>query len=108
MELLDLTQLKLTLREFAKQRAWEKFHSPKNLSMALACESAELLEIFQWLKEEDSFNLNPDSCKHVAQEIADIILYAVRLADILAIDVDKAIKDKLVLNAQKYPGGSLE
>lgn len=105
MEILDLTLLKLQLSEFAKARAWEKFHSPKNLSMALSCESAELLEIFQWLSEQESYpdRLSLAQQTHAAQELADILIYAIRMADILKINLATAISEKIVLNAQKYP-----
>jgi len=105
MEILDLSLLKLELREFARARAWEKFHNPKNLSMALTCESAELLEIFQWLNEQDSYvdKLSPAQKEHAAQELADILIYATRMADILEINLVTAIKDKIKLNVQKYP-----
>jgi dCTP diphosphatase len=108
METLDITSLKIELSEFAKARAWGKFHSPKNLSMALTCESAELLEIFQWLTEQESHvnALSTEQKEHAAQELADIIIYAVRLADILDINLVMAIKQKIILNAQKYPLGA--
>lgn len=105
MEILDIAQLKQTLKDFATARHWEKFHSPKNLAMALTCESAELLEIFQWLAEQESYaaKFDADKKQHIAQELADILLYATRLADILDIDLVTAIQEKLRLNAKKYP-----
>ncbi|MEH6649273.1 MAG: nucleotide pyrophosphohydrolase [Motiliproteus sp.] len=99
----DLHQLKLYLRDFAKQRDWQQFHSPKNLSMALTVEAAELLEQFQWLSEEQSHKLTPDQHLAVSDEIADIQVYLVRLADQLDIDILSAVARKTRLNEAKYP-----
>lgn len=96
----DLTQ---QLRDFARERDWEQFHSPKNLAMALIVEAAELVEHFQWLTEAQSQMLAPDRREPVAQELADVLLYLVRLADCLNIDLMDAAQRKLLLNAQKYP-----
>jgi len=99
----ELEDLREQLREFARERDWEQFHSPKNLAMALAVESAELLEVFQWLREDESRRLSPDALARADEEIADVLLYLVRLADQLGIDPVAAAKRKMVANARKYP-----
>ena len=99
----DLEALRARLREFTEARDWDQFHSPKNLSMALAAESAELLEIFQWLTEEQSRELPPDKRAAAADEIADVLLYLIRLADQLGIDPVAEARRKLAENAEKYP-----
>jgi len=91
------------LGRFAKERDWEQFHSPKNLSMALAVEIAELMEHFQWLTEEQSCNLDQKTLAKVKEEIGDIQIYLARLADQLGIDPLLAAKEKLQKNAEKYP-----
>lgn len=100
---LDIAALQQTLREFAAERDWNQFHSPKNLAMALSVEASELVEIFQWLTEAQSAALDADTRAAVAEEIADVQIYLARLADRLNIDIPKAVDDKLALNAQKYP-----
>jgi len=99
----SLDDLRNQLREFANARDWEQFHSPKNLSMALIVEAAELAEHFQWLTESQSRTLDQEKREQVAQELADVLLYLVRLADRLDIDLLDAARRKLVINAQKYP-----
>lgn len=98
-----LTQLRDSLRRFAAERDWDQFHSPKNLAMALAVEAAELLERFQWLGEEESKRLPPAELARVREEMADVLNYLVRLADKLDVDLLAAARDKLAVNAQKYP-----
>jgi dCTP diphosphatase len=100
---LDLEELKSRLREFAEERDWDQFHSPKNLAMALIVEAAELVEHFQWMSEEDSLKLPHPTRKEVAEEIADIQIYLVRLADKLGIDILAAAEAKLEENDRKYP-----
>jgi dCTP diphosphatase len=100
---LDLAGLRDSLRQFAADRDWDQFHSPKNLAMALAVEAAELLERFQWLTEEQSRRLPPAELAHVREEMADVLNYLVRLADKLDVDLLAAAHDKVALNAQKYP-----
>ncbi len=100
---MDVDELKIALRTFAAERDWDQFHSPKNLSMALSVEVAELVEHFQWLTGEQSGSLSPEIHRQVAEEIADIQIYLVRLADKLGIDIDAAIKAKMELNRLKYP-----
>jgi NTP pyrophosphatase (non-canonical NTP hydrolase) len=102
-EIDSLDTLRLRIREFARARAWERYHSPKNLVMALSVEAAELLEPFQWLTAEQSQHLSTDQHEAVRQEIADVLIYLTRLADLLDIDLLDAAADKLALNARKYP-----
>ena len=99
----SLEDLRNQLREFARVRDWEQFHSPKNLAMAMIVEAAELAEHFQWLTEAQSQALDPEKREQVAQELADVFIYLVRLADRLDIDLMDAAQRKLVINAQKYP-----
>jgi dCTP diphosphatase len=98
-----LTELRDSLRQFAAERDWDQFHSPKNLAMALAVEAAELLERFQWMTEEGSKNLAPAELARVREEMADVLNYLVRLADKLDVNLLEAARDKVALNAQKYP-----
>ena len=103
MEQDDLDALKERLREFADARDWDQFHSPKNLSMALIAEAAELVEHFQWLKEEESAIIQGDKLEAVRMELADIQIYLIRLADKLNIDLLDAVDKKISINEQKYP-----
>src|SRR3954468_16411901 len=98
-----LTQLRDALRQFAAERDWDQFHSPKNLASALAVEAAELLERFQWLTEDQSRNPPPADLAKVREEMADVLNYLVRLADKLDVDLVAAARDKIALNALKYP-----
>src|SRR3982751_5851926 len=98
-----LTQLRDALREFAAERDWDQFHSPKNLASALSVEAAELLERFQWLTEDQSRALPPVELQKVRDEMADVLNYLVRLADKLDVNLLEAARDKIKLNAQKYP-----
>ena len=91
------------LRAFAQERDWDQFHSPKNLAMALAGEAGELLENFQWLTEEQSRHPSPEVLAAASEEIADVLLYLVRLSDKLGIDPVAAAHAKLAANANKYP-----
>ncbi len=95
--------LQKELQQFAADRDWDQFHSPKNLSMALNVEASELLECFQWLTEEQSKNLDPDELKSVSEEVADIFIYLLKIADKLEIDLISEAKNKMVKNAKKYP-----
>jgi NTP pyrophosphatase (non-canonical NTP hydrolase) len=99
----SLDTLRLRIREFALARAWERYHTPKNLAMALTVEAAELLEPFQWLTAEQSQHLSVEQHEAVRQEIADVLIYLTRLADLLEIDLLDAAADKLAINARKYP-----
>lgn len=98
-----LPELTLALRSFARDRDWEQFHAPKNLAMAMTVEAAELMEHFQWLSESASRSL-PDATRDaVAEEMADVLLYLLRLADVLDIDLAAAAAAKIAKNAEKYP-----
>lgn len=99
----DLSRLKDDLRKFAKKRDWDKFHSPKNLSMALAVEASELLEHFQWLTENESAHLDREALSAIEQEIADVQIYLIRLADKLGVDISTAVRRKMQLNESRYP-----
>lgn len=100
---IDLQQLQAELRQFAQDRDWDQFHSPKNLATALSIEAAELLEHFQWLTDEQSRSLPQDRLDQVGEEIADVLLYLAQLSDKLGIDPMEAAKRKLLRNAEKYP-----
>lgn len=99
----ELEELRDVLRRFAADRDWDQFHSPKNLASALAVEAAELLEHFQWLTEDQSKNLAPDAKAKVADEVADVLIYLIRIADKLDVDLIATAHDKVLRNAQKYP-----
>ena len=98
-----LESLTEALRRFAAERDWSQFHSPKNLACALAVESAELLEHFQWLTDEQSEKLPAETRTAVGHELADVLLYLLQIADRLQIDLVAAAQQKLQLNAAKYP-----
>jgi len=104
-EVLDIGALKETIRSFASERQWEKFHSPKNISMALSVEASELVEIFQWLSEKESYDIVKDNLviEKVSDELADILVYLVRISDLLGIDLQDAITCKMKKNSLKYP-----
>ena len=98
-----LLELRDRLRQFAAEREWQQFHAPKNLAIALSVEAAELLEHFQWLTVEASRELTAANLEKVREELADVLLYLVRLADELDVDLAAAARDKIALNARKYP-----
>ena len=102
---MDIDKIKNDLRKFAEERDWEQFHSPKNLAMALSGEVGELAEIFQWLTENQSNkeNISDEDLAKVREEVADILLYIIRLSDKLDIDLEQAVLDKLKINKEKYP-----
>ncbi len=91
------------LREFADERDWDQFHSPKNLAMALSVEVAEILEHFQWLTQEQTMQLKSEEFAKLKEEIGDVLIYLTRLADKLGIDPLEAAKEKIKKNAEKYP-----
>lgn len=99
----ELEAIKQQLRVFAKERDWDQFHSPKNFSMALIVECAELVEHFQWLTDEQSKRLPEDTLDEVSLEMADIMIYLIRLADKLDVDLIESVNRKIKLNAVKYP-----
>ncbi len=98
-----LHELRDSLRRFAEERDWEQFHTPKNLAMALAGEAGEVIEHFQWLSAEQSAALDDRTREEVALELADVMLYLVRLADVLEVDLGDAARRKLAINAERYP-----
>ncbi len=99
----DLEAIRLAVRQFTAEREWQQFHSPKNLAMALAGETGELVSLFQWLDEDESRHLPAARLADAADEIADVQMYLVALADQLGIDIAQAVAGKMVKNAQKYP-----
>jgi NTP pyrophosphatase (non-canonical NTP hydrolase) len=103
-----LDSLRSRLRGFTRDRDWHQFHSPKNLSMALAVEAAELLEHFQWLTEEQSRAVDPEKLAEIKDEIGDVLIYLVRLADELGIDPLEAANQKLDKNERKYPADKVK
>lgn len=100
-----LAELKTRVLAFARERDWEQFHAPKNLSMALAAEAGELMEHFLWTTPEQSRAVTSDPVKRakIAEELADVVIYALEFANITGLDVASAIEAKMAANAQKYP-----
>lgn len=103
MSIDTLPQLAAAVREFGRERDWHLYHTPKNLTAALIVEAAELLEPFQWLTPEESLNLPAPKREAVRQEMADVLIYLVSLANCLDVDLLRAAEDKLAINAAKYP-----
>jgi len=103
----SLDQIKEQLRRFAADRDWDQFHSPKNLSMALIAEAAELVEHFQWVTEEQSNSLPSEKLAEIEMELADVQIYLVRLADKLQLDLLAAVEKKLAINERKYPASKV-
>jgi NTP pyrophosphatase (non-canonical NTP hydrolase) len=99
----ELTRLRDLVRIFVDERDWDQFHTPKNLSAALSVEAAELLEHFQWLQDGRAEELGPDKLVQVRHEMADVLVYLVRIADKLDVDLMAAVEEKMVLNRAKYP-----
>lgn len=99
----EFRQLRDLVRVFVDERDWDQFHTPKNLTAALSVEAAELLEHFQWLKDGRMDELGPDKLVQVRHEMADVLVYLVRLADKLDVDLVAAVEEKMVLNRAKYP-----
>jgi dCTP diphosphatase len=104
---MDFNALQKRLTQFADEREWHPYHSPKNLAMALSVEAAELLEHFQWLSEPESANVSRVTRADIATEIADIQIYLAIIAGKLDIDIDQAVDDKIAANALKYPPGKV-
>ncbi len=102
---MSLEKLRLVVRDFVRARDWEQFHTPKNLVMALAGEAGELIELFQWLTVDESGRLmqEPAKAEAVRDELADVFVYCLRLADVLGIDLEAAVLTKMAKNAAKYP-----
>lgn len=108
--LIDYKQLSQALSDFAQERDWEQFHSPKNLVMSLNTEVGELTEIFQWLSEVESYQIkdDPEKFAHVQQELADVLMNLVRLSDVLGVDLDLAVQNKLAQTIEKYPADKVK
>ncbi len=107
MKLLMTHGLEEALLRFARDRDWEQYHAPRNLLMALVGEVGELAEIFQWMTEAQAADAmqDPDTARRIREEMADVTMYLVRLASVLGVDLDAAVREKLVANARKYPAG---
>jgi len=104
---MDIRVFQKELTTFAAERDWEQYHTPKNLAMALSVEVSELVEIFQWLTPEQSTAIMESGEKeHVEEELADILIYLIRLADKLDVDLEQAVAEKIVKNGVKYPVGN--
>jgi dCTP diphosphatase len=99
----DMEEAKKRIQEFAKDRDWDQFHSPKNLVMAMSVEVGELMEHFQWLTEQQSADLDSEKFSAVKDEMADIQVYLIRLADKLGVNILEAVEQKIQKNEQKYP-----
>jgi NTP pyrophosphatase (non-canonical NTP hydrolase) len=106
-EIDGLEQLRLRLAAFAEERDWQQFHSPKNLAMALIAETAELVEHFQWITQEQSRDPNPEKRSAISLELADILIYLVRIADQLDVDLIAAATDKIEINENRYPAAKV-
>ncbi|GAA5159453.1 nucleotide pyrophosphohydrolase [Viridibacterium curvum] len=103
-QLIDTRALEAALHTFADERDWHRFHTPRSLILALTGEVGELAEIFQWKTDEQAAAvMTTPEAEHVRQEIADVLLYLMRLAMVLEIDVDQAVRNKIAMNAIKYP-----
>ena len=100
---MDIEALQKKLVKFAADRDWQQYHSPKNLAMALAAESGELLELFQWLDESQSRRLSAEQRDAAGLELVDILFYLLQISHELNIDLDAAVERKLAINAERYP-----
>jgi NTP pyrophosphatase (non-canonical NTP hydrolase) len=101
---MNIKKIQKQLSDFADERDWNQFHNPKNLAVALSVEASELVEIFQWLTPEQAEEImSTNESEHVKEEIADVMIYLIRLADKLNIDLEDAVADKIVKNGEKYP-----
>jgi len=98
-----ISELKDLVEQFVKERDWEQFHSPKNLSMAIAVEAAELMDLFKWHTPEESTQRMSEGPSPAEEEIADVVIYCLAFANRNNIDLTTAIRNKIALNAQKYP-----
>jgi NTP pyrophosphatase (non-canonical NTP hydrolase) len=100
---VTLQQLREKMADFVREREWNQFHTPKNISMSIAIEAAELMEHFQWLTVEQSKNLDPGALADIGEELADIVIYALSMANFLDIDLSDTVLAKMAKNSQKYP-----
>ena len=103
-----LQELKDRMARFVRERDWEQFHTPKNLAMSIAIEAAELMEHFQWLTVEESKKLNADHLNDIGEELADIILYSLSLANTLGLDLSQTVCAKMEKNIRKYPSDKVK
>lgn len=105
MKNIDVISLNQEIQKFVNDREWDQFHSVKNLSMALNVEASELMEIFQWMKEEDSNRVaqNEELMNQVKDEVADVFVYLLRIVNKTGIDLEEAVRNKMQKNAAKYP-----
>ena len=103
--LLDLDKIQKYSQEFVKSRDWDQYHTPRNIAIGLAVEAAELMELFQWLSDEQSFKVQnaPEKLEKIADELGDIFHYLIRISSLLKIDLNKAFWDKMKKNEEKYP-----
>ena len=99
---MDIFKIQNQLQKFASERDWEQFHSPKNLSMALSVEASELVEIFQWLTLAESNFPDQKQLDSIRSEVADIAMYLIRFCDVLEINLEEAIEEKIIENGNKY------
>lgn len=104
----SISDIAKELAEFADERDWDQFHTPKNLAMALSVEASELVEIYQWLTAEESTNLSDRKTQAVREELGDIFIYLIRFADLTGIDLLKAASEKLAVNRGKYPSDKVK
>ena len=102
-KILNIEKVQKDINKFCEERNWQQFHTPKNIAMALSVEASELLEHFQWLSPEDSIDLDEESKLAVSEEVSDVLVYLLRLSDLLDIDIPLAVERKMKLNAKKYP-----
>ena len=100
---MNIKQIQNQLSDFASDRDWEQFHTPKNLTMALSVETSELVEIFQWLTPEQSSNLSNKQMKAIEEEVADVAIYLLRLSDVLGVNLSDVVENKIKVNGEKYP-----
>ena len=103
---MNIPELQARLRRFAADRDWQPYQTPKNLAMAMTVEAAELLEIFQWLTPEQSLQLDEAQRQHLGEELSDVLLYLLQIADHSGVDLGSAVERKLQLNAMKYPANA--
>jgi NTP pyrophosphatase (non-canonical NTP hydrolase) len=101
----NIDRIKKAIARFIEERDWEQFHSPKNLSMSITIEAAELMELFQWMTVEEACSKSdePELRQRIEEEIADIVIYAISLCNTLGVDLSSAIERKLAHNAKRYP-----
>lgn len=99
----DLETLRNLVTEFRDERDWKQFHTPKDLVQAISIEAAELSEIFLWVSQQESYKTAQDKKEHLSEEIADVFIYLLSLSDVIDIDLEQAVKDKLNKNRIKYP-----